>query len=51
MMRRLDSRKLAGVLLILAGALILMGIITAETQYPADRGYSTARNEISDLGT
>ena len=30
--------------------MILMGIITAETQYPRGRHYSTLTNEISDLG-
>lgn len=46
---RLDAR-LGGFLLTLAGAMILMGIISAETQYPAGRHYSTFSNEISDLG-
>jgi hypothetical membrane protein len=32
----------------LAGAVVLMGIITAEALYPAD--YSTAGNTVSDLG-
>ena len=41
-------RKAAGALLFLAGAVILMGIITAEVLYPAD--YSTASNTVSDLG-
>lgn len=41
-------RKAAGALLFLAGAAILMGIITAEVLYPAD--YSTAANTVSDLG-
>lgn len=40
--------KAAGALLFVAGAVILMGIITAESLYPA--AYSTAQNEISDLG-
>jgi hypothetical membrane protein len=40
--------KIAGLLLFLAGALILMGIITAEALYPS--GYTTANSEISDLG-
>jgi hypothetical membrane protein len=35
--------------LFLAGSICLMGIITAETFYPA--GYSTSTNEISDLGS
>ena len=38
---------IAGALLVLAGCIALMGIISAETFYP---GYSTARNAISDLG-
>ena len=38
---------IAGALLVLAGCVALMGIISAETLYP---GYSTARNAISDLG-
>lgn len=37
----------AGALLVLAGCVGLMGIISAETLYP---GYSTAANAISDLG-
>ena len=41
-------RKAAGALLFLAGAVILMGIITAEALYPAE--YSTAGNTVSDLG-
>jgi hypothetical membrane protein len=40
--------KTAGLLLFLSGAIILMGIITAEAFYPS--GYSTANSEISDLG-
>ena len=39
---------IGALLTLTAGVLILMGIITAETQYPP--GYSTAENEISDLG-
>ncbi len=39
--------SLAGALLVLAGCVALMGIISAETFYPA---YSTAQNHISDLG-
>lgn len=38
----------AGTLLFFAGAVILMGIITAEALYPGV--YSTYGNEISDLG-
>lgn len=41
--------KTAGVLFFLAGAISLMGIITAEMFYPP--GYSTSANEISDLGS
>jgi hypothetical membrane protein len=41
-------RRIAGVLLSIAGAAILMGIITAEALYPAP--YNTAENTISDLG-
>jgi hypothetical membrane protein len=41
-------RKVAGTLLFLAGAVVLMGIITAEALYPA--AYSTASNTVSDLG-
>jgi hypothetical membrane protein len=40
--------QLAGVLLIVAGAAILMGTITAEALYPV--AYSTHRNTVSDLG-
>lgn len=39
---------LGALLLILAGVVILMGIITAEALYPAT--YTTHDNEISDLG-
>jgi hypothetical membrane protein len=39
---------IGGALLVIAGAVILMGIITAEAVYPAT--YSTAANAISDLG-
>ncbi len=45
--RTLDL-TVAGSLLIVAGAVILMGIITAEALYPA--AYATGANEISDLG-
>ena len=38
----------AGALLVVAGFIALMGIITAETLYP--EGYSTSGNAISDLG-
>ena len=40
--------KFAGLLYFLAGAIVLMGIISAEAFYPS--GYSTFKNEISDLG-
>lgn len=40
--------RVAGTLIVLAGAAILMAIITAEALYPAV--YSTGANEISDLG-
>jgi hypothetical membrane protein len=43
-----NKNKVAGLLLFLAGAIIIMGIITAEAFYPS--GYTTANNEISDLG-
>lgn len=42
--------QLGGALTLLAGVVILMGIITAETQYPGYLHYSTRTNEISDLG-
>ncbi len=42
------ARTLAGMLLLLAGFVILMGIITAEAVYPDT--YTTHDNEISDLG-
>lgn len=42
------NTKTAGLLLFLAGSIILMGIITAEAFYPS--GYTTANSEISDLG-
>ena len=40
--------KLSGLALFLAGAIALMGIITAEAFYPVE--YTTFKNEISDLG-
>ncbi len=43
------AAAVAGVLLLLAGAAILMSIITAEALFP--RSYSTAQNAISDLGS
>ena len=42
------ATQLAGLCCVVAGVIILMGIITAETLYPA--AYTTAGNEISDLG-
>jgi hypothetical membrane protein len=50
LIRRLlnNPHKMGGALLFLAGAIVFMGIITAEIFYPA--GYSTSQNEISDLG-
>jgi hypothetical membrane protein len=47
-MRQADSRSVGGMVLALAGATILMGIITAEALYPA--AYRTDQNTISDLG-
>jgi hypothetical membrane protein len=44
----LRYRTGGGVLLVAAGALILMGIITGEALYPAP--YHTDLNDISDLG-
>jgi hypothetical membrane protein len=44
----MNNLKLSGILFFLAGSVTLMGIITAETFYPS--GYSTFKNEISDLG-
>lgn len=44
----MNKLKLSGLLFFLAGAIVLMGIITAEAFYPA--GYTTFKNEISDLG-
>lgn len=38
----------AGALMLLAGVIAFMGIITAEALYP--EGYSTSQNAISDLG-
>jgi hypothetical membrane protein len=42
------AAQVAGLLLLIAGVIILMGIITAEALYPAV--YTTHENEISDLG-
>lgn len=48
MTRQRSLLTVAGTLLFLAGSMILMGIITGEIFYPP--GYSTALNDISDLG-
>jgi hypothetical membrane protein len=40
----------AGLMLFLAGAVVLMGIITAEMFYPAQYNYTTQKSMISDLG-
>lgn len=40
-------QNIAGALLFVAGVVIFLGIITAETLYP---GYNAAQNMISDLG-
>jgi hypothetical membrane protein len=45
---RSTDLRIGGVLLFLAGSIILLGIITAEALYPA--AYTTGANEISDLG-
>ncbi len=45
----MNKLKLSGSLYFFAGAIVLMGIITAEAFYPS--GYGTFKNEISDLGT
>ena len=44
----MNKIQLSDLLYFLAGAIVLMGIITAEAFYPS--GYSTFKNEISDLG-
>ncbi len=44
----MNNLKIAGLLFYLSGAIVLMGIITAEAMYPS--GYTTFKNEISDLG-
>jgi hypothetical membrane protein len=43
-----NPHKTSGLLMFVTGVVIFMGIITAEIFYPP--GYSTAQNEISDLG-
>ena len=45
---RVAALRVAGALMFSAGAIILMGIITAEALYPAP--YTTGGSEISDLG-
>ncbi|MGZ4912352.1 MAG: DUF998 domain-containing protein [Halobacteriota archaeon] len=40
-------QNVAGALLLVAGVVVILGMITAETTYP---GYSTSQNDISDLG-
>jgi len=42
-----DSRKIAGLLLVVGGVLCVLGMIVAEALYP---GYSASENYISDLG-
>lgn len=42
-----DSRKIAGLLLVVGGVLCVLGMIAAEVLYP---GYSASANYISDLG-
>jgi len=41
---------MAGLLIFLAGSLILMGIITGEIFYPEEYTYTTSQSMISDLG-
>jgi hypothetical membrane protein len=45
---RVAELRIAGALLFVAGAVILLGIISAEALYPVP--YSTGANAISDLG-
>lgn len=45
----MNSLKLSGSILFLAGAIALMGIVTSEAFYPL--AYTTFKNEISDLGS
>jgi hypothetical membrane protein len=47
----MNKLKTAGLLYFLAGSIALMGIITAEAFYPPEFGYTTFKNEISDLGS
>jgi hypothetical membrane protein len=44
----MNNLKTSGLLFYLSGAIVLLGIITAEAMYPS--GYTTFKNEISDLG-
>jgi hypothetical membrane protein len=45
-----SNLTVSGILLFLAAAIVLMGIITAEMFYPPGYGYTTSKNMISDLG-
>lgn len=45
---RVGELRFGGALLFLAGSIILLGIITAESLYPA--AYTTGGSQISDLG-
>ena len=49
MLEAFSPLQSGGLLAFASGYIILMGIITAEIYYPT--GYSTAYNEISDLGS
>ncbi|MGE3075452.1 MAG: DUF998 domain-containing protein [Dehalococcoidia bacterium] len=42
------AKRIAGILLAVAGFAFLMGVVTAEAEYP--HPYTTHENEISDLG-
>jgi hypothetical membrane protein len=44
------NSTIAGLLFLLAGSIILMGIITAESFYPEKYTYTTSNSMISDLG-
>lgn len=44
----MDQTRLSGILLIVAGAQFLIGILLSESLYP---GYSVPQNYLSDLGT
>jgi hypothetical membrane protein len=43
----MKCKNVAGTLLFIAGIVAIIGIITSEATYPS---YSTAKNDISDLG-